>query len=105
MHLERYIGKLVFIRVKDKRYAEAYGLPAELFLAKVLALDETGIWIEWNRYPLVNRETGEKKFFMGELLIPHDNVAAIFASQDFQRDVEAQAEAHRLANVPPAGEG
>ena len=105
MHLEKYFGKLVFIRVIDKRYAEAYGLPAELFLAKVLALDETGIWIEWNRYPLVNRETGEKKFFMGELLIPHANVAAIFASQDFQRDVEAQAEAHRLANVPPAGEG
>jgi hypothetical protein len=105
MHLERYVGKLVFIRMRDKRWTEPFGLPAEMFLGKILAVDATGLWIEWNRYPLVNKKTGEKKFFKGELFIPHDNIAAVFASEEFQRDVAAQAEAQRLANVEPAGEG
>ena len=105
MHLDRYVGKLVFIRTRDKRWTEPFGLPAELFLGRIAAVDENGIWIEWNRYPLVNKNTGEKKMFSGELFIPHDNVAALFASEEFQRDVVAQAEAHRLVNVEPAGEG
>jgi len=105
MHLERYVGKLVFIRLRDKRWTEPFGLPAEMFLGKILAVDTTGLWIEWNRYPLVNKQTGEKKLFRGELFIPHDNIAAVFASEEFQRDVAAQAEAQRLANVEPAGEG
>lgn len=105
MHLERYVGKLVFIRMRDKRWTEPFGLPAEMFLGKILAVDNTGLWIEWNRYPLVNKQTGEKKFFRGELFIPHENIAAVFASEEFQRDVAAQAEAQRLANVEPAGEG
>jgi hypothetical protein len=105
MHLDRYIGKLVFFRVRDKRFAEAFGLPAELFLGKVLAVDPTGVWIEWNRYQLVNNQTGEKKNFMGELFLPHDNIAAAFASEEFQRDVEAQADVQRLAQTPVAGEG
>jgi hypothetical protein len=105
MHLDRYIHKLVFIRMRDKRWTEPFGLPAELFLGKVLAVDEQGIWVEWNRYPLVNKQTGQQKFFMGELFIPHDNIAAMFASEEFQRDVEAQADAQRLAHIPPAGEG
>jgi len=105
MQLERYVGKLVFIRTRDKRWTEPFGLPAEMFLAKIMAVDTTGVWIEWNRYPLVNKSTGEKKFFKGELFIPHDNIAAVFASEEFQRDVAAQAEAQRLANAEPAGEG
>jgi hypothetical protein len=105
MHLERYIGKLVFIRTRDKRWTEPFGLPAEQFLGKIVAVDEAGVWVEWNRYPLVNRNTGEKKFFMGELFIPHDNIATAFASEEFQRDVAAQADAQRLAQVEPAGEG
>jgi len=105
MHLDRYIGKLVFIKTRDKRWTEPFGLPAELFLGKLIAVDAEGVWVEWSRYPLVNRNTGEKKFFMGELFIPHDNIASAFASEEFQRDVEAQTEAHRLAHVEPAGEG
>ena len=105
MHLDRYVGKLVFIRTRDKRWTEPFGLPAEMFLARILAIDEAGLWIEWNRYPLVNKNTGEKKFFKGELFIPNDNIAAVFASEEFQRDVAAQTEAQRLANIEPAGEG
>ena len=105
MHLERYTGKLVFFRVRDKRWTEPFGLPAELFIARVIAVDAHGVWVEWNRYPLVNRRTGEKKLFKGELFIPHDNVAAAFASEEFQKDVEAQAEAERLSQIEPAGEG
>jgi hypothetical protein len=105
LHLESYIGKLVFLRLRDKRWTEAFGLPTDLFLAKVLNVDDTGVWVEWNRYPLVNKGTGERKFFKGELLITHDNIASAFASEEFQRDVEAQAEAQRLAHVEPAGEG
>jgi hypothetical protein len=105
MHLEKYINKLVFLRLKDKRATEAFGLPTDLFLAKILAVDTSGVWVEWNRYPLVNKGTGERKFFKGELLITHDNIASAFASDEFQRDVQAQAEAQRLAHVEPAGEG
>jgi hypothetical protein len=105
VHLESYVGKLVFFRTHDKRQTEPFGLPTELFLAKVMAVDTLGVWIEWNRYPLVNKATGERKFFKGELLIPHTNIAGAFASDEFQRDVEAQAEAQRLAHVEPAGEG
>ena len=105
MHLKQYIGKLVFIRTRDKRWTEPFGLPADLFLGKILAVDETGVWIEWQRYPLVNRKTNQKRFFPGELFIPHDNIASMFASDEFQRDVEAQAEAQKLANLEPAGEG
>jgi len=104
MHLERYVGKLVFFRMRDKRWPEPFGLPAELFLGKIVAVDAQGVWVEWNRYPLVNNRTGEKKFFAGELFIPHDNIAAAFASEEFQRDVEAQVDVQRLAQVPPAGE-
>lgn len=105
MHLDRYIGKLVFFRLRDKRWTEPFGLPAELFLGKVLAVDEHGVWLEWKRYPLVNRATGEKKFFEGELFVPHDNIAAAFASEEFQKDVQMQAEAAKLAHAEPAGEG
>jgi hypothetical protein len=105
MYLERYVGKMVFFRMRDKRWAEAFGLPADLFLGKVLAIDPQGVWIEWDRYPLVNRNTNQRKFFKGELFIPHDNIACAFASEEFQRDVEAQADAQRLANIEPAGEG
>ena len=105
MHLERYIGKMVFFRMRDKRWTEPFGLPSELFLGKVHAVDAEGVWVEWNRYPLVNRNTGEKKFFKGELFLPHDNIASAFASDEFQRDVEAQADAQRLEQVDPAGEG
>lgn len=105
MHLEKYLDKLVFLRLRDKRWTEPFGLPAELFLAKILAVDPQGVWIEWNRYPLVNKDTGQRKFFMGELYIPNDNIASAFASEEFQRDVEAQAEAQRLAHIEPAGEG
>jgi hypothetical protein len=105
MHLEKYVGKLVFLRVRDKRWTEPFGLPAELFLAKIIAVDETGVWIEWNRYPLVNKTSGERKFFQGELLVTHDNISSIFASEEFQRDVQAQADAQRLAHAEPAGEG
>ena len=105
MYLEQYVGKMVFIRTRDKRWTEPFGLPSELFLGRIRAVDAQGIWIEWARYPLLNRRTNEKRFFPGELFIPHDNVAAMFASQEFQRDVEAQADAQRLANVEPAGEG
>jgi len=104
MHLDQYIGKLVFFRVRDKRWTEPFGLPAELFLGKVVAVDEQGVWIEWNRYPLVNNTTGERKFFRGELFIPHDNISSAFASEEFQRDVAAQTEAQRLAHIPVAGE-
>jgi hypothetical protein len=104
-HLSRYTGKQVFFRIRDKRWAEPFGLPAELFVAKIAAVDENGVWLEWNRYPLVNQKTGERKFFTGELFIPHDNIAAAFASEEFQKDIEAQQEAHKLANLPPAGEG
>lgn len=105
MHLERYVGKLVFFKTRDKRFTEPFGLPAELFLGKIVAVDVTGVWIEWNRYPLVNRNTGQKKFFAGELFLPHDNIASAFASEEFQRDIEAQSEAQRLAHAEPAGEG
>jgi hypothetical protein len=105
LHLENYLGKLVFLRLRDKRWTEAFGLPTDLFLAKIIAVDPSGIWVEWNRYPLVNKGTGERKFFKGELLIAHDNIASAFASEEFQRDVEAQAEAQRLAQIEPAGEG
>lgn len=105
MHLNRYIGKQVFFKLRDKRWSEQFGLPTELFLARLLAVDEHGVWLEWNRYPLVNQKTGEKKFFKGELFVPHDNIAAAFASEEFQKDIEAQQEANRLANLPPAGEG
>jgi hypothetical protein len=104
-HLANYVNKLVFLRLKDKRQTEPFGLPTDLFLAKVLAVDTSGVWVEWNRYPLVNKSTGERKFFKGELLITHDNIASAFASDEFQRDVQAQAEAQRLAQVEPAGEG
>ena len=105
MHLRNYIGKLVFIRLRDKRLTESFGLPTDMFLSKVVAVDPTGIWLEWKRYPLVNRNTGQKKFFEGDLFIPNDNIAAVFASETFQQDIEAQQEAARLANVEPAGEG
>ena len=104
MHLDRYIGKMVFFRTRDKRWLEPFGLPSELFVGKVLAVDEQGVWLEWNRYPLTNQRTGERKFFKGDLFIPHDNIAAAFASEEFQRDVQAQQEAAKLANVEPAGE-
>ena len=105
MHLDRYIGKMVFFRLRDKRWAEPFGLNSELFLGKLKAVDEQGIWVEWKRYPLMNQRTGEKKFFAGDLFIPHDNVAGAFASEEFQKDIQAQQEAARLANVEPAGEG
>jgi hypothetical protein len=105
MHLERYIGKLVFFRVHDKRLADPFGLAVDVFLARVIAVDETGLWVDWNRYPLMNKQTGEKKFFKGELFVPHANIAAAFASEEFQQDVAAQAEAARLAHAEPAGEG
>ena len=105
MHLESYVGKVVFFRLRDKRWPEPFGLGADIFLAKIVAVDERGVWIDWRRYPLVNQRTKEQRFFPGELFLPHDNIAAAFASEDFQRDVEAHAEAHKLANIPPAGEG
>ena len=105
MHLEKYSGKLVFIRLKDKRWMEPFGLPSDMFLSKVVAVDASGVWLEWKRYPLVNRNTGQKKFFEGDLFIPNDNIAAIFASESFQQDLEAQQEAARLANAEVAGEG
>ena len=105
MHLAHYTGKLVFFRVHDKRLAEPFGLSGDVFLARVVDVDSCGVWVEWNRYPLVNRQTGEKKFFKGELLIPHANIAAAFSSESFQQDVAAQADAARLANAEPAGEG
>jgi hypothetical protein len=103
MHLDRYVGKLVFLRLHDKRWAEAFGLSSDMLLSKILAVDENGLWIEW-RYPLTNNSTGEQKLFTGELLIPHKNVAAAFASEEFQRDIEMQAEMARFANTPAAGE-
>jgi hypothetical protein len=105
MHLDRYIGKMVFFRTKDKRWTEPFGLPVDLFVGKIAAVDEQGVWIEWNRYPLVNRQTNEKKFFNGELFLPFDNIAGAFASEEFQRDVEAHGEMQRLALIEPAGEG
>ena len=105
MHLDRYIGKQVFFRTRDKRWLEPFGLPSELFVGKVLAVDEQGVWLEWNRYPLQNQRTGERKFFKGDLFIPHDNIAGAFASDEFQKDIEAQQHAAKLANVEPAGEG
>ena len=105
MHLDRYIGKMVFFRLRDKRWTEPFGLGAELFLGKLVAVDEQGVWVEWRRYPLVNQRTGEKKHFAGDLFIPHDNIAGAFASEEFQKDIQAQQEAARLANVEPAGEG
>jgi len=105
MHLARYIGKLVFFRLVDKRHTEPFGLSADLFLGRVVAVDDKGAWVEWNRYPLVNKQTGERKFFNGELFIPYSNIASAFASEDFQRDVQMTAEAQRLASVEPAGEG
>lgn len=105
MHLRNYLGKLVFIRLRDKRFTEPFGLPTDMFLSKVVAVDPSGVWLEWKRYPLMNRNTGQKKFFEGDLFIPNDNIAAIFASETFQQDLEAQQEASRLANVEPAGEG
>ena len=104
MHLDRYIGKLVFFRVRDKRWLEPFGIPQDLILAKVLAVDEQGVWVAWNRYSLVNQKTGQRKFFKGDLFIPHTEVVAAFASEEFQRDVEAQQEAAKLANIEPAGE-
>jgi hypothetical protein len=104
-YLTRYVGKMVFFRLRDKRWSEPFGLPAELFLGKVVSVDAHGVWIEWERYPLVNRNSNQRKFFKGELFIPHDNIASAFASEEFQRDVEAQADAQRLANIEPAGEG
>lgn len=104
-HLSRYIGKLVFFKLVDKRQTEPFGLSADVFLGKVAAVDEEGVWVEWKRYPLVNKSTGERKFFQGELFIAHTNIASAFASEEFQRDVEMTAEAQRLANVEPAGEG
>jgi hypothetical protein len=104
MHLDRYVGKLVFFRLHDKRMAEAFGLNSDMLLSKVQAVDDSGIWIEW-RYPLTNNNTGEQKLFTGELLIPHQNIAAAFSSDEFQRDVEMQAEMQRFASGPPAGVG
>ena len=104
-HLQQYIGKMVFFRLRDKRWMEPFGMQGELFVGKVRAVDEQGVWLAWNRYPLVNQKTRERKFFDGDLFIPHENIAGAFASEDFQRDVEAQQEAAKLANIPPAGEG
>jgi hypothetical protein len=104
MHLDRYIGKLVFFRLQDKRCAEAFGLSGDMLLSKLQAVDPTGVWIEW-RYPLTNNTTGEQKVFTGELYIPHQNIAAAFASEEFQRDIEMHAEMARFANTPAAGEG
>lgn len=104
-HLDRYVGKLVFFRLRDKRWMEPFGLQGELFLGKVIEIDEQGVWLDWQRYPLVNQKSGERKFFRGELFLPHDNIAGAFASEEFQRDMEAQREAARLAQVEPAGEG
>lgn len=104
MHLARYVGKLVFFRLHDKRMAEPFGLNSDMLLTKVIAVDETGVWVEW-RYPLTNNNTGEQKLFMGELLVPHSNIAAAFSSEEFQRDVEMQAEMQRFASGPAAGEG
>jgi hypothetical protein len=104
-HLAEYIGKLVFFRLRDKRWVEPFGMQGELFLGKVKAVDEQGVWLVWNRYPLVNQKTGERKMFNGDLFLPHDNIAGAFASEEFQRDVAAQQEAARLANIEPAGEG
>ena len=103
MHLDRYVGKLVFLRLQDKRWAEAFGLNSDMLLSKILAVDENGLWIEW-RYPLTNNSTGEQKLFTGELLIPFKNISAAFASEEFQRDIEMQAEMARFANTPAAGE-
>ena len=104
-HLQQYIGKMVFFRMRDKRWMEPFGMQGELILGKVKAIDEQGVWLEWKRYPLVNQKTGERKFFHGDLFLPHDNIAGAFASEEFQRDVEAQQEAAKLANIQPAGEG
>src|SRR5688500_4648447 len=98
MHLGSYVGKLVFLRLQDKRATEAVCLPTGLFLARVRDVDPSGVGMEWNRSPVVNKGTGERKFFKGELLITHDNIAGAFASDEFQRDVEAQAQAQRLAD-------
>ena len=105
MHLEKYKGKLVFFRVHDKRMAEPFGLAQEIFLARLIEVDASGVWVDWNRYPLMNKTSGERKFFKGELFIPHANIAAAFASEEFQQDIAAQAEAARLAQSEPAGEG
>jgi hypothetical protein len=104
MHLERYIGKLVFFKLHDKRWSENFGLSTDMLLSKLQAVDANGVWIEW-RYPLTNNNSGEQKLFTGELLIPHANVAAAFASEEFQRDIQMQAELQRFVNTPPAGEG
>jgi hypothetical protein len=104
MHLQQYIGKLVFFRLRDKRWLEPFGLPVDLFLGKVVAVDGQGVWLEWKRYPLMNKKTGERKFFKGDLFIPHGEIVAAFASDEFQRDVETQREMEQLASVEPAGE-
>ena len=104
-HLQSYIGKQVFFRLRDKRWMEPFGLQGEMFIGKVKAVDEQGVWIDWPRYPLVNQKTGQRKFFAGDLFLPHDNIAGMFASEEFQRDIQAQQDAARLANVEPAGEG
>jgi hypothetical protein len=104
MHLDRYIGKLVFFKLHDKRFAENFGLNSDMLLSKIQAVDETGVWIEW-RYPLTNNNTGEQKLFVGELLLPHRNIAGAFSSDEFQRDIQMQAEMQRFASGPAAGEG
>src|SRR5690606_21458038 len=104
MHLDRYIGKLVFFKLADKRWAENFGLNTDMLLSKVQAVDETGVWIEW-RYPLTNNNTREQKLFVGELLIPHGNITGAFASDEFQRDIQMQAEMQRFASGHTVGEG
>src|SRR5690242_1852551 len=103
MHLDRYVGKLVFLKLHDKRWAENFGLNSDMLLSKVVAVDNSGIWID-SGYPLTNNSTGEVKRFAGELFIPFRNIAAAFSSEEFQRDIEMQAEMARFANTPAAGE-
>jgi hypothetical protein len=104
MHLDRYIGKLVFFKLQDKRWAENFGLNTDMLLSKVQAVDANGVWIEW-RYPLTNNNTGEQKLFVGELLLPFVNIAGAFASEEFQRDIQMQAEMQRMASGQTMGEG
>lgn len=104
MHLQQYINKLIFLRVRDKRWFEPFGVPTDLLSGKVSAVDTHGIWLHWNRFPLRDSKTGEQKRFKGDLFIPMSEIVMVFASEELQRDLAAQQEANRLANIEPAGE-